>query len=59
MVIIIKTLHHVHHKYIVPAEVTVILLIEFAVGIVAIVSGFAFKHTYFVSIPVYIIAFLT
>ena len=32
-----------------PAEVTVILLVEFAVGIVAIVSGFGFKHTYFVS----------
>ena len=34
---------------ILPTEVTVILLVEFAVGIVAIVSGFGFKHTYFVS----------
>ncbi|XP_064385229.1 uncharacterized protein LOC135334107 [Halichondria panicea] len=28
------------------AEVTVILLIEFAVGIIAIAAGFGFKHTY-------------
>ena len=32
------------------SEVTVILLVEFAVGVVAIVSGFGFKHTYLVSV---------
>lgn len=36
------------HPY--PAEVTVILLIEFAVGILAIIAGFGFKHTYVVSL---------
>ncbi len=30
------------------AEVTVILLIEFAVGIMAIAAGFGYKHTYVV-----------
>ena len=30
-------------------EVTVILFVELAVGIVAIVAGFGFKHTYLVS----------
>lgn len=29
------------------AEITVIIVIEFAVGILAIVSGFLLKHTYF------------
>lgn len=36
------------------AEVTVILLVEFAVGIVAIVSGFGFKHTYFLFTGIFI-----
>jgi len=29
--------------------VTVIIVIEFAVGAIAIVTGFGFKHTYLVS----------
>lgn len=31
------------------SEVTVILMVEFAVGILAIVAGFGYKHTYLVS----------
>ena len=33
------------------AEVTVIILIEFAVGLTAIFAGFLYKHTYMVSLP--------
>lgn len=33
------------------AEITVILLIEFAVGMLVIVPGFFYKHTYIVSVP--------
>lgn len=32
-----------------PAEVTVILFVEFAVGIAAIGAGFGYRHTYIVS----------
>ena len=35
------------------SEVTVIIFIEVFVGIVALVSGFAFKHTYYVSLVVF------
>ena len=38
-----------------PAEVTVVLLIEFAVGILAIIAGFGFKHTYVVSLEISIL----
>ena len=31
-------------------EVTVIILVEFAVGLTAIIAGFGFKHTYVVSV---------
>ena len=36
--------------YLLSSEVTVILLVEFAVGFVAIISGFVYKHTYLVSV---------
>ena len=35
--------------YIKITEVTVILVVEFAVGMIAVTTGFLFKHTYFVS----------
>jgi len=39
--------------HLLPAEVTVIVLVEFAVGLTAIISGFGFRHTYIVSGDVY------
>ena len=45
--VLVSFSYHIHFFF--PTEVTVILLVEFAVGIVAIISGFGFKHTYFVS----------
>ena len=35
-------------NYYYSSEVTVILFVEFAVGIAAIVAGFGYKHTYIV-----------
>ena len=39
--------------HLLPAEVAVIVLVEFAVGLTAIISGFGFRHTYIVSGDVY------
>lgn len=36
-------------NYLILAEVTVIILVEVAVGLMAVLSGFGYKHTYVVS----------
>ena len=41
------------NSLILSAEVTVILFVEFAVGITVIAAGFGYKHTYIVQETVY------